>query len=77
MTEKRRLETAAPAIKLKIVSRRMPLVFLPVFPLRKGSTPESMIGDVVVEIVGHPMSTDMPRAPASPQQGWEHVTGAN
>lgn len=41
ITEKRRLAMAAAAIKMRIESRRMPLVFLPVFPLRKGSATDS------------------------------------
>lgn len=38
ITEKRRLATAAAAIKQRIVSLSKPLVFLPVLPFRKGST---------------------------------------
>ena len=47
ITEKRRLDTAAPAIKHKMVRRRRPRVFLPVLPLNKGSTAGSMAGGVV------------------------------
>lgn len=43
MTEKSRLATAAAAIKLKIVNRSKPLVFLPVLPLKKGSNVESIV----------------------------------
>lgn len=42
ITEKRRLETAAPAIKHKMVNRSSPRVFLPVLPLKKGSTVASI-----------------------------------
>jgi hypothetical protein len=44
ITEKRRLATAAAAIKERIVNRRSPLVFLPVLPLKKGS---DIVSDMV------------------------------
>jgi len=47
ITEKRRLAMAAAAIKTRIDNRRIPLVFLPVFPLRNGSAAVSAI--VVVD----------------------------
>lgn len=62
ITEKRRLETAAPAIKHRIVNRSRPRVFLPVLPLKKGSIVGSMAmaGVDGLEIVGRgSMSTDM------------------
>jgi hypothetical protein len=37
ITEKRRLATAAAAIRQRIVNRNRPLVFLPVLPAKKGS----------------------------------------
>ncbi len=43
ITEKRRLATAAAAIKQRMVNRRSPLVFLPVLPLKKGSDIDSAI----------------------------------
>lgn len=46
MTEKRRLETAAPAIKHRMVNRRIPLVFLAESPFSNGSRVESIAGYV-------------------------------
>jgi hypothetical protein len=43
ITEKRRLATAAAAIKQRMVIRRSPLVVLPVFPLKRGSVKESVM----------------------------------
>lgn len=48
ITENRRLATAAPAIKQRIVNRRSPLEFLPVLPLKKGSAVLALI--VVVDV---------------------------
>jgi len=50
ITEKRRLDTAAPAIKHKIVNRKIPLVFLAVSPFSNGSNVESMADCVDVEV---------------------------
>ena len=44
ITENSRLATAAAAIKHRIVNRRSPRVFLPVLPLKKGS---SVVADIV------------------------------
>jgi hypothetical protein len=44
MTENSRLAIAAAAIKQRIVKRSTPLVFLPVLPLKKGS---SFMSDIV------------------------------
>jgi len=57
ITEKRRLETAAPAIRHRMVSRRRPRVFLPVLPLKKGSTVGSMA--IVVLLIGNVVAGSM------------------
>lgn len=69
ITEKRRLETAAPAIKTKMVKRRMPLVFLPVLPLSNGSILDSMAGCVAVRVEGRRSMPHMWPATWSFKQG--------
>jgi hypothetical protein len=47
MTENNLEATAEAAINVRIVNRKIPLVFLPVLPLKKGSAIVSAIVDVV------------------------------
>jgi hypothetical protein len=49
ITEKRRLATAAAAIKQRMVILSRPLVFLPILPLRKGSIVVAIVAGVGID----------------------------
>jgi hypothetical protein len=51
ITENNRLETAAAAIVQRMTNRRRPRVFLPVIPLKKGSSVTAVMMVVVKESV--------------------------
>ena len=51
MTLNNRLATAAPAIVVRMISRRRPRVFLPVFPFKKGSRAAATIFDAAKYVI--------------------------